>query len=192
MKKREDAWSLPRRRVLGALVAPLLMPAVASAQSRSPVRTRPASTSRFRINVPQKDWRLLPGGICSHGSLAHKDSTVAIVIEHEMLRLALGPEEIDKNFAELELAALKEREAPGATFEVSVAPLGGRRAVTIDYQRRGLSAAERVRVYVVVEKIHLYRLICVAPANQFARHEATFQAVCSSFAPVETAASSAG
>jgi hypothetical protein len=134
MRKPGDALSLPRRRVLGAIVAPLLMPAVAPAQSRSTVRTKPAATPRFRINVPEKDWRLLPGGICSHGSLAHKDSTVAIVIEYEQLRLALGAEEIDKNFAELELAAL----------------------------------------------------------NQFARHEPTFQVVCSSFSPADSAPSSAG
>ena len=182
MKARIE-FSLPRRRLLGAMLAPLIVSTSAAAQSGGQaVRTRQASTPRFRINVPEKDWRLLPGGICTHGCLAHKDNAVAIVIEHELMQIALSPDEIDRNFGELELAAIREREPTVSQFAARIEPVGSRRAVIVDY-RRGAGGGEQVRVFVLLHGRHLYRLVCVAPSNQFTRYEPTFQVVCSSFTP---------
>jgi hypothetical protein len=181
--KARIAFSLPRRRLLGALVAPLVVSRAAAAQSGGQaVRTRSASTPRFRINIPEKDWRLLPGGICTHGCLAHKDNAVAIVIEHELMQIALSSDEIDRNFGELELAAIREREPSVSQFAARIEQVGTRRSVIVDY-RRGAGGAEQVRVFVLLHGRHLYRLVCVAPSGQFARYEPTFQTVCGSFAP---------
>ena len=182
--KARIAFSLPRRRLLAAMVAPLVVSTAAAAQSggRQAVRTRSASTPRFRINIPEKDWRLLPAGICTHGCLAHKDNAVAIVIEHELMQIALSSDEIDRNFGELELAAIREREPAVSQFAARIEQVGSRRAVIVDY-RRGAGGAEQVRVFVLLHGRHLYRLVCVAPSGQFTRYEPTFQVVCGSFTP---------
>ena len=181
--KARIAYSLPRRRLLGAMLAPLVVSTTAAAQSGGQaVRTRSASTPRFRVNIPEKDWRLLPGGVCTHGCLAHKDNAVAIVIEHELLQIALSADEIDRNFSELELAAIREREPSVSQFSGRIEQVGTRRAVIVDY-RRGAGGGEQVRVFVLIHGRHLYRLVCVAPSGQFTRFEPTFQVVCSSFTP---------
>ncbi len=180
------AFSLPRRRLLGALVAPLVVSTAPAAQSGGQaVRTRSVSTPRFRLDIPEKDWRLLPGGVCTHGCLAHKDNAVAIVIEHELMQIALTADEIDQNFADLELAAVRERETTGTAFVARLGQAGPRRAVVVDYRRGG----EQVRVYVLLHGRHLYRLVCVAPSGQFTRYEPTFQVVCGSFTPLDAAPS---
>lgn len=178
--------ALPRRRLLRMMVAPVVLPAPLAAQGGgSATQTRPAATPRFRIEVPEKDWRLLPGGLSSLGCLAHKDNLVAIVIEHELLQIALTPEEIDGNLADLELATVKERETGGSGFTAQLAQVGRRRAIVIDLQRRGAGGGEQVRVFVLFQGRHLYRLVCVAPSTQFARYAPTFQAVSSSFTPLD-------
>jgi hypothetical protein len=181
---------VPRRRLLAALAAPLVATPAASAQSRgeSAVRTRPTGTARFRLDAPEKDWRLLPGGVDTLASLAHKDGAVAIVIEHELLQIALTADEIDGNFADLEVGAIRERESAGTGFTGRVAPVGPRRMVIVDYQRRATAGSEQVRVFVLLQGRHLYRLVCVAPAAQFARYAAVFQAVCSSFTALDAPA----
>ena len=177
----EGAFRLRRRDLLGAMLAPLL--AARAVLAQSPVRMRPASTTHFRIGVPEKDWRLLSAGLDTLGGVVHKDGAAAIIIEHELLQIALAPEEVDATFVELELATIKERETTGSGFTSRLDAAGRRRAV-VDFQRRGGDGAEQVRVFVVVEGKHLYRLVCVAPASQFARHAAVFQAVCGSFTPL--------
>ena len=169
------------------MLAPLVVPTSAAAQSGgvSRVRARPTSTPRFRIDMPENDWRLLPGGVSTLGCLAHKDSVVAIVIEHELLRIALTPEEVDGNFAELELGAIKERETTGTAFTGQLAKVGPRRMVVVDYQRRSAGGGERVRVFVLLQGRYLYRLVCVAPSSQFTRYAPTFEMVCGSFTPLD-------
>lgn len=174
-------FRLRRRDLLAAVLAPVMASTLVSAQSA--VRTRPVSTAQFRVGVPEKDWRLLSGGLNTLGSIVHKDGAAAIFIEHELLQIALAPEEIDATFVEFELATIKERETTGTGFTARVDPAGRRRAV-VDFQRGGRDGAEQVRVFVVVQGKHLYRLVCVAPVSQFARQAQVFQAVCDSFTPL--------
>jgi predicted Zn-dependent protease len=56
----------------------------------------------------------------------------------------------------------------------------------VDFQRRARDGAEQVRVFVLVEGKHLYRLICVAPASQFSKYAPVFQVVCGSFTPLDS------
>jgi len=175
-----------RRRLLGSLVG-ALMPAALVAQARGGARTRPASTPKFSIDLPEKDWRLLPGGVQVLGCVAHKDDAAVLLVEHELLQIALTSDEIDGNFADLELAELKERASTGSAFAGQIAQVGRRRMVMVDYERRGSGGGEHVRVYVVLQGRHLYRLVCVAPSAQFTRFAPVFQAMCGSFTTLGTA-----
>jgi hypothetical protein len=179
---RTSAFRLRRRDLLAAMLAPVITSRLVSGQSA--VRTRPVSTAHFRVGMPEKDWRLLPAGLNTLGSVVHKDGAAAIVIEHELLQIALAAEEVDATFVEFEVAAIKERETAGSGFTARVDPSGRKRAI-VDFQRRGSDGAEQVKVFVVVQGKHLYRLVCVAPAGQFARHAPVFQAVCDSFTPLD-------
>jgi hypothetical protein len=177
-----DSW--PRRRILTAIAAPLVVTVPAAAQSRgSSLRTRPVATPRFRVTLPDKDWRLVPGGISTLACVVHKDDDAAIVIEHELLEIALTADDIDSHFVDLEVGGLKEGESSGSGFRGQVAQLEGRRMVVVDYQRVGAVAGEQVRIYVLVQGRHLYRMACVAPVRAFASHAPVFQLVCGSFSP---------
>jgi hypothetical protein len=182
-----SARGLRRRDLLAVMLAPAAVATAALAQSRpQTVKTRPVSTVHFRIDAPEKDWRLLPGGINTLGALSHKDGAAVIVIEHEMLQIALKPEEVDGTFIEIEAATIKERQITGTGFTSRV-DTRAHRAV-IDFQRRSPGGAEQVRVIVLVNGKHLYRLVCVAPAKQFARFEPVFQTVAASFTPLDPTA----
>lgn len=182
---------LARRQLLGSLVGALmsfaLVPAALAAQAPGGARTRPASTPKFSIDLPEKDWRLLPGGLQALGCVAHKDDGVVLLIEHELLQIALTSDEIDGNFADLELAELKEHEPAGSAFTSQIAQVGRRRMVMVDFERRGSGGADHVRVYVLLQGRHLYRLVCVAPSPQFTRYAPAFQAMVGSFTALGTA-----
>lgn len=180
-------FRLRRRDLLVTLLAPMAASSVVIAQSVKPVRAVPVSTTHFRIDVPEKDWHLLPAGLNTLGSVAHKDGAAAIIIEHELLQIALTPDEVGTTFLELELATIKERETTGSGFSSRIDPSGRRRAI-VEFQRRGRAGAEQVREFVVVEGKHFYRLVCVAPASQFSRYAPIFQSVCDSFTPLDSPA----
>ena len=180
------AIRLRRRDLLATILVPVMMSSSAAAQSGS-VRTRTTTTARFRIDLPEKDWRLLPAGVNTLGLLVHKDNNASIVIEHEMLQIALAPQEVDANFAELEMTTIREREMTGTGFTSRLDAAARRRAV-VDFQRRGPDGAEQVRVFVLVQGKRLYRLVCVSPASQFSRYAAVFQTVCASFTPLDAPA----
>ncbi len=175
-----------RRALLTMLLGGLMVPASTGAQSRSAngLRTRVTSTPRFRVDLPEKEWRLVAGGVNTLGSAVHKDDGVAMVIEHSLLQIALTADELDDTFVELEVGELKEREPTGTAFAGQVAQVGTRRMVSVDYQRRGVVGTDQVRVYVLLQGRHIYRLICVAPSSQFARHLPAFQTMCGSFTPL--------
>jgi hypothetical protein len=173
----------PRRRILTTIAAPLVVASPSAGQSRGSLRTRPVATPRFRVTLPDKDWRLLPGGINTVACVSHKDDDAAIVIERELLEIPLTADDIDSHFVDLEVGALTEGESAGSGFRGQVAQVEGRRMVVVDYQRVGAAAGEQVRVYVLVLGRHLYRLACVAPVRTFATHAPVFQLVCGSFSP---------
>jgi hypothetical protein len=179
-----NEFRLRRRDLLASMLVPVASAAVAA---QSAVRTRTTATTHFRIEVPEKDWRLLSAGINTLACLIHKDDTASIVIEYELLQIALRPEEVDANFADLEMTTIREREMSSTGFTSRVDTAGRRRAV-VDFQRRAPGGAEQVRVFVVVQGKQLYRLVCVAPASQFAKFAPVFQTVCGSFTPLDAPA----
>lgn len=180
-----NGFRLRRRDLLASMLGPVVSAAVVAAQS--PVRTRPTSTAHFRIDLPEKDWRLLSAGINTLACVIHKDDAASIVIEYELLQIALRPEEVDANFADLEMTTIREREMTGTAFASRVDTAGRRRAI-VDFQRRTPAGPEQVRVFVVVQGKQLYRLVCVAPASQFSKFAPVFQTVCGSFTPLDAPA----
>jgi hypothetical protein len=176
---------LRRRDLLVSMIGPVVSAAAVGAQS--PVRTHPAATTHFRIEMPEKDWRLLSAGINTLACLIHKDNAASIVIEYELLQLALRPEEVDANFADLEMTTIREREMTGTAFASRVDTAGRRRAI-VDFQRRAPGGPEQVRVFVIVQGKQLYRLVCVAPAKEFSKFAPVFQTVCGSFTPLDAPA----
>lgn len=127
---------------------------------------------------------MLPGGVNTLTCLTNKDNTAVVVVEHEVLQIALAPEEIDANFVQLEMAAIEEREVGGSGFSSKLVARGRQPVVVVDYRRRGVGGAEQVRVYVSVAEQRLFRIVCAAPAALFATFEPTFLQVSSSFQPV--------
>lgn len=144
------------------------------AQAPAAVKARPFVTPRFRVDVPEKDWRVLPGGVDTLATLAHKDGSAVAVIEQEELQIALGPQDIDRNFVELEVASITEREVGGSGFKGQLLTRGKQPVVVVDYQRRGVTGDEQVRVFVTVSEKRLLRFACSAPVATFQKMAPVF------------------
>lgn len=162
----------------------VLAAAPAWAQSGARIKARPVSTTRFRVDLPDKDWRVVPGGVNTLATLTHREEPVAIVVEYEQLRIALTADEVDATFAELEASAIKEREPNATGLASTIVQAGRRKMVVVTYQRRGTAGPEQVRVVVLVQGQNLYRLVCSAPAKEFPRYAPVFQLVAESFTPL--------
>lgn len=176
--------TLPRRRFLAASAAWLPLAAGLAAADSVPPRTRPFVSPRFKLDLPEKDWRVVGGGVNTLATLVQKDGA-SVVIEQETLQIALAPEEIDNNFVQLEVGAIQEREIAGSGFQGKVIGRGRQPVVVIDYQRRGFAGPEVVRLFVSISGQRLTRLVCSAPPALFTKLEATFTQISVSVQPVE-------
>jgi hypothetical protein len=136
---------------------------------------------RFTFEYPTKDWEQIAGGTSSVLTLAQKKREAAVVIEYQPLRLELAPNEIDEEFAKLELEPVTARQ-PGATNTgLKLVEMGANRVIVIEYSRKGLAGAETVRQYSLAMGKHLYRIVCSAPTASFGKHEPVFTAIVESF-----------
>ena len=126
------------------------------------------------LEYPKKDWVVLPAGGSMLVSLAEKNGLALVQLEHETLRQPLGPEEITELFAEIEVDTIRQRHADATGFVSRLAMAGSRRVAMLEYERPGTLAIERVRQYSIPVGATLFRLICAAPAAQFARVEQVF------------------
>jgi hypothetical protein len=136
---------------------------------------------RFTFEYPTKDWEQVAGGTSSVMSLTQKKREAAVVIEYQPLRLELAPNEIDEEFAKLELEPINQRQ-PGATNTgLKLVEIGANKVIVIEYSRKGLMGAETVRQYSFALGKHLYRIVCSAPTASFGKHEPVFTAIVESF-----------
>lgn len=136
---------------------------------------------RFTFEYPTKDWEQIAGGTSSVMTLAQKKREAAVVIEYQPLRLELAPNEIDEEFAKLELEPVTQRQ-PGATNTgLKLVDLGANKVIIIEYTRKGLSGQETVRQYSLALGKHLYRIVCSAPTASFGKNEAVFTAIVETF-----------
>jgi hypothetical protein len=140
-----------------------------------------AFQDRFTFEYPVKDWDTVAGGTSSLVALAQKKREAAVVVEYQPLRLELAPNEIDQDFAKLEAEPVTTRQPSAADVTVKLIDVGSNRVIVVEYTRKGIAGAERVRQYSLPLGKQLYRLVCSAPATLFAKHEPTFTAMVESF-----------
>ena len=153
-------------------------PAAGVRKGYQPFRGYP---DRFTFEYPTKDWEQIAGGTSSVMTLAQKKREAAVVIEYQPLRLELAPNEIDEEFAKLELEPVTQRQ-PGATnTRLKLVEMGANKVIVIEYSRKGLMGAETVRQYSLALGKHLYRIVCSAPTASFGKHEPVFAAIVESF-----------
>ena len=138
--------------------------------------------NRIQFEFPKKDWQLVAGGTVSIVSVTQKSGQAAIVVEHSKLNTALAPDDITDLFAQLEAEQIKQQQPDAADLQSKLVAVGNRRLVIVGYTRRGVTGAERVRVYSVPVGSDLYRLTCSAAPQQFARYEQVFAHVAATFA----------
>jgi hypothetical protein len=138
--------------------------------------------NRIRFEFPKKDWQLVAGGTVSIVSVTQKSGQAAVVVEHTKLNTALAPDDITDLFAQLEAEQIKQQQPDASDVQSKLVSVDNRRFVIVGYTRRGVTGAERVRVYSVPVGSDLYRLTCSAAAPQFARYEQVFAHVAATFA----------
>jgi hypothetical protein len=136
---------------------------------------------RFSLEFP-KDWQVNAGVGDVLVTFAQKKNEAALVIERFHLNLAPTADQIDDLFAQIEEDTLKERQPQASAVAHKIAGGNGRRFVVIDYTRPGLTKpVERARQYSLPIGQDLYRLVCSAAPNQFAKYEPLFAHVSESF-----------
>lgn len=134
-----------------------------------------------RLDVPQKDWMVLPASGPIVFVMASRKGDAVVLVERATLRQALEPGDITDLFAQIEADAIRERHPKAADFELKVLDLGARRLVAVQYGRPGVLGPERVRQYSVPVGQQLYRLTCISRAAQFAVFGQVFSHVAASF-----------
>lgn len=141
----------------------------------------------FAVELP-RDWQIAPG----HGGILltavergrNNQPAGAIVLEQMLLVEPLGPADIGDVLANLEVAAARQRDPAGTDFEQQVKEGDGQRLIMIQYNRPGIVGTDRVVVYAVPAGRVMYRLICIAPADQLVkRYQPIFAHVAWSFKP---------
>jgi hypothetical protein len=144
-----------------------------------------AADAQAQLDVPKKDWMVLPSSGSVVITLASRKGDAVVVVERSAMRQALAPEDITDLFAQIEIDAIKELQPKAADFQSKVLDSGDRRIVAVQYGRQGVLGAERVRQYSVPIGKQLYRVTCISGAAQFAAYEPVFSHIAASFTATE-------
>lgn len=173
-------------RVAFALVvcslAPLVAVAPAAAQALKGYQPLQAFQDRFSLQYPAKDWLLVPGGGASLVVLTQKKNEATVTIEYQPLQIQLEPGEIDAEFAKIEAEPIEQHQPTAEGVKSDVTESDGRKIIVINFTRRGATGAERVRQYSLPIGQQMYRIVCSAPAAQFAKYEPVFANIVKTFA----------
>jgi hypothetical protein len=175
---------LVRFQSLALFAVAAVVVSVASLEAQAPrkgFRVFRAFQDQFTFEYPLKDWDPMPGGTSSLVAMAQRKREAAVVVEYQPLRLELAPSEIDQDFAKLEAEPVTTRQPSATDVTVKLIDVGSTRVIVVEYTRKGLAGAERVRQYSLPMGKQLYRLVCSAPAALFAKHEPTFAAMVETF-----------
>jgi hypothetical protein len=146
------------------------------------VRRQRAADAPAQLDVPAKDWNVLPSSGATLLILASKKVDAVVLVERSSLAMALEPADITDLFAQIETDAIKERQPKATDFQSRVLDLANRRLVAVQYGRPGVLGSETVRQYSVPVGRELYRVTCISRAAQFAVYEPVFSHIAASFA----------
>jgi len=141
----------------------------------------------FSVELPD-DWQLVPGFGATLLTIAEKgrgnQPGAAIVIEHTLNVLPLGPGDVDARLAKNEAEFAQGRDPGAQKVDAQVKDVNNQRFMLIQYSRSGFGVTDRVAVYVFPTGKVMYRLICIAPEAQVAaKYQEIFAHVASSFKP---------
>ncbi len=144
-----------------------------------------AADAPVQLDLPKKDWMVLPSSGSVLLVLATKKGDAVVLVERSMLRQALEAADITDLFAQIETDAIKERQPKATDFQSKVLDAGDRRLVAVQYGRPGVLGSERVRQYSVAVGKQLYRVTCISSAAQFAAYDSVFSHIAASFTATE-------
>jgi hypothetical protein len=168
-----------------AIVAALLVSASIVASAQTPEKGYQifqGLRTLFTVQYPSKDWQVVPGGSASLVAFTQKKAEATVVIEYQALTLELAPTEIDEGFAQIEAEPIAQHQPTATDVASHIAEADGRKVIVIDYNRKGIAGAEKVRQYSLPIGKQMYRIVCSAPAALFAKYEPTFVTVVKTFA----------
>lgn len=137
----------------------------------------------FSLEYPKKDWQPLSGLGQMLLTLAQRNGEAIVAVEHVRLNVALAPDEISELLAQLEADAVRDRISKVVDLRAAILDQDGRRLVAVGFQRRGITGTERVQQYSFPVGQDLFRLICVASVERFAKYEPIFVQLARSFKP---------
>jgi hypothetical protein len=142
------------------------------------------SGAGFSVDVPRKDWLVVPpaGGLVL--AVVHRSGRAAIYIERSKLNQPLGPDDVTDLFAQLEADTVRERQSGASAIEQKLLTAGDRRLVAVQFDIVRGGGSDRVRQYSFPSGTWLFRVSCTAPAADFAKYEPVFAYVAASFQPV--------
>jgi hypothetical protein len=144
-----------------------------------------AADAPVRLDLPAKDWMVLPSSGSTLLVLASKKGDAAVFVERTALAQTLEAADITDLFAQIEMEAIKERQPKAADFQSRVLDAGDRRLVAVQYARPGVLGSERVRQYSVPVGRQLYRVTCISSAAQFPAYDPVFSHIAASFTASE-------
>jgi hypothetical protein len=140
----------------------------------------------FSIELP-KNWQLVPGFdgvlLIAVEKTRNNQATAAVVLEQRLLLEPIATGDVDDFLGKLEAEYARARDSAGQNFEQSIKQAGAQRFVFIQYTRPAQSGGtDRVVMYAIPAGRIMYRLICIAPADQLAaKYQETFAHVAASF-----------
>jgi hypothetical protein len=138
-----------------------------------------------QLDVPRKDWNVLPSSGSVLLILASKKGDAVVLVERTSLAQPLEPADITDLFAQIETDAIKERQPKATDVQSKVLDAGDRRLVAVQYGRSGVLGSERVRQYSVPVGKSLYRVTCISSVAQFAAYDPVFSHIAASFSATE-------
>jgi len=141
---------------------------------------------QFTMEIPRRDWSIVPGAGAVVTSVVNKKGDAVIVIEQAALKQALAPDDITDLFADLERELVLEREPKATDFQTRVLDGGGRKLVAVQFVRPGMTGMERVRQFSIPAGRRLYRVSCVAALGSYAMNEPWFAHAVATFVVTAT------
>jgi hypothetical protein len=153
--------------------------------TRLQFQPQPAADDPIRLDLPVKDWMVLPSSGSLVLAMASRKGDAVVLVERSAMRQALEADEITELFAQIEVDGVKERYPKAVDFFSKVLDLGVRRLVAVQYGRPGVLGPERVRQYSIPVGRQLYRVTCISRAALFAAYEPVFSHIAASFTTTE-------
>ena len=140
-----------------------------------------AADSPLQLDLPKKDWMVLPSSGPVLLVLASRKGDAVVLVERSVLLVALDAADITDLFAQIEIDAIKKQHPKATDFQSKVLDAGQRRLVAVQYSRTGVLGSERVRQYSMPIGKQLYHVTCISSAAEFGAYNPVFSHIAASF-----------